>query len=83
MNTDQSHYQPGQPAVYTVKTTTPEGHPAQAEVSLAVVDEAVHALAKDRAGDILKFFYPKRHLRVETDFSFPSIYLSGDDKAGR
>ncbi len=82
ITTDKSQYLPGQPAVYKVQTTTPSGKPVRAEVSLAVVDEAVHTIAPDSAGDILKFFYPRRYREVETHFSFPLIYLSGDDKAG-
>ena len=80
---DRQEYRPRQPARYLVRTADAQGNPVPAEVSLAVTDEAVHALATDRAGDILKYFYPRRPLRVETDFSFPEIYLSGGDKAGR
>lgn len=80
---DHEEYLPSAPARYLVRTTDGEGNPVRAEVSLAVVDEAVHALAPDRAGDILRRFYPHQDLAVETHFSFPEIYLSGGDKAGR
>ncbi len=79
---DKPVYQPGQPAVYRVKTTTPDGKPAPAEVSLGVVDEAIYAIAPENAENIVSFFYPKRNLEVQTAFSFPEVYLSGDDKAG-
>ncbi len=80
---DRDEYRPGQPAKYLIKTTDPDGQPVAAEISLAVTDEAVHAIAPDRAGDILKHFYARRYLEVRTDFSFAEIYLSGGDKAGR
>ncbi|HEY3397821.1 MAG TPA: alpha-2-macroglobulin family protein [Armatimonadota bacterium] len=77
---DKPVYQPGEQATYRVTTTTPEGQPAPAEVSLGVVDKAIYAIESDHTADPLKFFYPKRDLDVETAFSFPDVYMSGDDK---
>jgi alpha-2-macroglobulin len=79
---DKQTYLPGEHAHYTVKTTDPAGKPVQAEVSLGLVDEALYAIAQDSTEHIVSFFYPKRWNQVDTAFSFPDIYLSGDDKAG-
>ena len=81
ITSDQPTYQPGQRAVYRVKTATAQGQPVQAEVSLAVVDEAIYAIAPDRVPNILHYFYPKQPLQVDTAFSFPEVYLDADDKA--
>jgi len=79
---DRKKYGPGEEATYTVKTLTPDGKPVQAEVSLGLVDEAIYAIAPESAEDIVKYFYPKRAQEVQTAFSFPEIYLSGDNKGG-
>ncbi len=79
---DKPSYQPGERAVYRINTTTPDGKPAQAEVSLGVVDEAIYAIMPDNTPNIAAFFYPKRADGVQTAFSFPEVYLSGDNKAG-
>jgi hypothetical protein len=81
IRSDKHTYEPGERAIYRVKTLGPEGKPVQAEVSLGVVDEAIYAIAPESAPDILSYFYPKRPLEVETAFSFPEVYLSGDNKA--
>lgn len=78
---DKNKYLPGERAVYEIQTTTPDGRPVSAEVSVGVVDEAIYAIRRDNAEDILRFFYPKRYPAVETAFSFPEVYLSADDKA--
>ncbi len=82
VTSDKATYLPGEKAVYSVKTTTSEGGPVQAEVSLGVVDEAVYAIRRDTVPDILQHFYPKRPPLVDTAFSFPTVYLSAEDKAG-
>lgn len=82
ITSDKETYQPGEPAVYTVKTQTPEGRGVAAEVSLGVVDSAIYAIAPDTTPNIVAYFYPKRIDEVRTAFSFPEVYLSGDDKAG-
>ena len=79
---NQQKYQPGDKATYQIKTLTTDHKPAQAEVSLGVVDEAVYAIEPDNTPNIISYFYPKRAMEVNTAFSFPDIYLSGDDKAG-
>ncbi len=77
---DREQYGPGEDAVFTVHATDPDGRAARAEVSLAVVDEALFALYPDRTRAIVDFFYPRRGHYVQTDFSFPTVYLDGADK---
>ncbi len=77
---DREEYGPGDEAAYTVRATGPDGRPARAEVSLAVVDEALHSLYGDPTQKILDFFYPRRGHYVQTDFSFPTVYLSNGGK---
>jgi uncharacterized protein YfaS (alpha-2-macroglobulin family) len=79
---DKPEYQPGEAAVYRVKTTGTDGKPVPAEVSLGLVDEAVYRVQPDRTEDIVRFFYPKRSHLVETAFSFPEVYLDGGNKGG-
>ena len=82
ITSDRKQYGPGEEATYTVKTLTPDGKPVQAEVSLGLVDESIYAIASENVEDIVKYFYPKRAHEVRTAFSFPEIYLSGDNKGG-
>ena len=77
---DREEYGPGEDAVYTVRAAGPDGRPARAEVSLAVVDEALYALYPEPARGIVDFFYPSRSHYVQTEFSFPTVYLGGPDK---
>ena len=79
---DKAKYQPGEEATFLVRTTTPDGDPVRAEVSFALVDEAVYAIRQDDLENIVSFFYRRVWSNVQTTFSFPYIYLSGDDKAG-
>ena len=79
---NKPRYQPGDLATYKISTRTPDKKPVQAEVSLGVVDEAIYAIAPDSTPNIVSYFYPKRAMEVQTAYSFPDIYLSGDDKAG-
>lgn len=59
VKTERAVYGPRQKARVTV-TTRAEGRPVPAEVELGIVDESIFALAKDRARDIRRFFYPAR-----------------------
>lgn len=77
---DKESYLPGENATYSVTTKTASGAATSAEVSLAVVDESIFALAADRF-DIQKALYPVRWSNVRTNYSFPDLYLDGGDKA--
>jgi len=77
IQSDRQTYKPGDVATYTITTTTEAGAPTSAEVSLGVVDESIYAIAEDST-DLLSEFYPRRYNRVETQYSFPDLYLDGD-----
>jgi len=68
---DRVAYQPREEAKLQVTVTDFAGKPVEAEVSLAVADEAVLYIQEDLAGDPRKFFYgEKRGLQVQTWTSF-------------
>ena len=60
---------PREPGVFTIKTTDASGAPVKAQVSLAVVDEAVFAVKPDETPDPVRFFYRREYSRVSTSFS--------------
>ncbi len=68
-------YAPQDKAAYAIKTTDANGKPVSAEVSLAVVDKAVLALASNLGADIVQAFYGKRDLAVKTAQSL-TVYLA-------
>ncbi len=59
-------YAPGDMATLTIRATDYTGAPVDAEVTLAVVDKAVLALADDTTPTLLEAFYAPRPLRVST-----------------
>ncbi len=73
-------YKPGEAAVFTIAARDHTGAPAAAEFSLGVVDEAIYAIRRDTAADILKFFYGFGYNRVATGSSL-RYYFWGE--AGR
>jgi hypothetical protein len=66
LTTDQDTYAPGDEATFHVQVTDHEGDPVTAEVSLAVVDEAIYALAEDMSIDPFDVFYAPRPNVVRT-----------------
>ena len=79
---NKSIYLPGELAEYTIITKNGLGKPISAELSVGLVDEAIYAIAKDSTEPILNYFYNEKPNNVNTNFSFPEIYLSDPDKAG-
>jgi hypothetical protein len=59
-------YQPGQTAAYRVQVTDVRGQPVKAELSLALVDKAVLALAPEAPGQLMNTFWRNRGLGVRT-----------------
>ncbi len=57
---------PGDDVTYSVRVTDAAGQPAQAELSLALVDLSVLSLANPNAPAALDFFYSTRWLSVRT-----------------
>lgn len=76
---DKPVYGPGDPVRLTVSATR-SGKAVPAELSLAVVDEAIYAIAKERPDDIWQFFRGSREHLVTTLHSFPRVYLGGAAK---
>ncbi len=76
---DQKQYKPGQEATYTLTLTDHQGKPVQAELSIALVDEAIYAIQKDRAQDIRKFFYGRRRRSIyaQNSYNFRARGLGG------
>ncbi len=72
---------PGGLVSYTVTTKDSEGNPVPADVSVSVVDEGIYTIREDNT-DPLRSFFPNRWSSVATYYSFPEVYLDGDDKSG-
>lgn len=76
-------YAPAETALVTLQVTDESGSPVQAELSLAVVDEAIYALSEDLSPPILTAFYGPRRNRVRTyDSMQPSRLLMAFGRGG-
>ncbi len=73
---DKENAGPGEEVTYTIETKDSTGNPVSADVSLAVVDKAVLALAPSNVLPILQAFYPEQALHVQTA---SGIVVSADD----
>ncbi len=67
---DQATYAPQEEATFRIQVTDDLGQPVEAELSLAVVDEAIFALNGDLSAPIFDAFYGRRNLTV---YSFDSM----------
>ncbi len=68
---DRAAYQPREEAKLNVAVTDFAGKPVEAEVALAVADEAVLYIQQDRAGDPREFYFgDKRGQQIQTWSSF-------------
>ena len=77
IETDKKAYAPGEQVTTTIQVKDSNGQPVLAELSLAVVDESIFALASDTSGEIFEAFYGPRLHDVETFNSMsPSRYLT-------
>ena len=76
LQSDKKTAGPGETVNYTVTTRDTDGKPVQADVSLALVDKAVLALAPSNTAPLLDTFYPQRGLSV---MSASSIVLNAED----
>jgi uncharacterized protein YfaS (alpha-2-macroglobulin family) len=66
---DETHYEPGQMASYTIRARDYLNQPVSAEVSLAVVDAAKLSQAQETMGDVVGTFRGRRRLSVHTSQS--------------
>jgi uncharacterized protein YfaS (alpha-2-macroglobulin family) len=83
LTADQEAYGPGDEATFHVQVTDAQGRPREAEVSLAVVDEAIYALAEDMSKDLFDTFYGRRPNLVRTfDSMRPARWLFSEGFAG-
>lgn len=73
---DQAVSRPREPGVFNVMVTDHAGHPVRAQVSLAVIDEAVYGVKADETVDPVRFFYRREYTRVATTFS-RNYYFTG------
>ncbi|MBM3473330.1 MAG: hypothetical protein FJX75_08695, partial [Armatimonadetes bacterium] len=59
VNSEKSEYRPGETGRFDVTVRDRQGHPAEAEVCLAVADEAVYYIQDEMAQPIEKAFYAR------------------------
>ncbi|RPI28418.1 MAG: hypothetical protein EHM70_16735, partial [Chloroflexota bacterium] len=82
---DQESYAPRQEATFTIQVADESGQPVEAEVSLAMVDEAIFSLSDELAGPIFQAFYGRRPATVITYDSmspYREIYAGGRGGGG-
>ncbi len=63
---DKDIYAPREDATFRARVTNARGEPVSAEVSLALVDEAIFSLSDELSGPIFDAFYHERDSRVST-----------------
>jgi alpha-2-macroglobulin len=73
---DQAVARPRDPGTFTVRVADHTGAPVQAQLSLAVIDEAVYGVKPDDTPDPVRFFYRREYTRVNTTFS-RDYYFTG------
>ena len=71
---DKDTYRARESGRLTVTTRDSDGRPVSAEVSVAVVDQALFALSPKLAPDLLPFFVPRRRNGVGTDTSAATAF---------
>jgi uncharacterized protein YfaS (alpha-2-macroglobulin family) len=79
---DREQYGIREEAIITIQVTDANGRPVQAEVSLAMVDEAIYALSEDLALDPFEAFYSRRSNLVRTYHSLEPVRVLGGAERG-
>jgi hypothetical protein len=69
LTADRPVAKPQEPGLFTVRVVDSAGVPVRAQVSLAVIDEAVYAISPDTTPDPVRFFHRREYSRVSTTFS--------------
>jgi uncharacterized protein YfaS (alpha-2-macroglobulin family) len=78
---ERAEYAPREQAVVVLQVSDSAGWPARAELSLAMVDEAIYALSQDLSLDPFAAFYSQRENLVRTYHSLePTRYLYSDGR---
>jgi uncharacterized protein YfaS (alpha-2-macroglobulin family) len=81
VSADKPVYAPGDTVRLSLSSRDPAGPASRAaELSIAVVDEAIYAVSPERKDDIYRFFQGGREHLVTTLNSFPRVYLGGRAK---
>ncbi|MCX7993259.1 MAG: MG2 domain-containing protein [Fimbriimonadales bacterium] len=78
IQTDKPRYEPGETLTARIQTADLQGRPTSAEVSLAVVDEAIYSIREDNPQSVYRAFYGRLSNAVYTDFSAVWLALQGD-----
>lgn len=73
---DQAVSRPREPGAFSVLVTDQADQPVRAQVSLAVIDEAVYGVKADDTPDPIRHFYRREYSRVNTTFS-REYYFTG------
>jgi uncharacterized protein YfaS (alpha-2-macroglobulin family) len=78
----KGEFRPREAAEFTVTTRDHTGKPVSAEVSLAIVDEAIFAIRPDLTEDIRTAFYTRRwdHLYTRSSLEFRFYGYSGQER---
>lgn len=76
LTAEQAVSRPREPGVFNLLVTDHAGQPVRAQVSLAVIDEAVYGVKADDTPDPVRFFYRREYTRVATTFS-RDYYFTG------
>ena len=85
ISTDKSVYAPGDPITVNIDVKDHDQKAVSAEVSLALVDEAIYSLSNDSSPNIFKAFYGPRSLSVDTFDSmspYREIFVPGRGGGG-
>lgn len=78
VKSDKSVYEPRETARISLQVRDSKGKPVKAELSIAIVDEAIYAIREDDPEEVFKAFYSERPNRVVTNYSFPWLAWQGD-----
>lgn len=78
VRSDREIYEPRETAKISLQVRNSDGKPVKAELSVAVVDEAIYSIREDDPEGIFRTFYWERPNRVVTHCSFPWFAWQGD-----
>ena len=76
LTADQAVSRPRDPGTFSVQVADHQGRPVRAQVSLAVIDEAVYGVRADDTPEPVRFFYQRSYTQVNTTFS-REYYFTG------
>lgn len=79
---DPSRVGPNETTTLTIRVTDADGSPARGQFSLAVVDEAIFALADPNVGPIEEYFYREQSIGVLTGISLLAAADRYEDNFG-